>query len=153
MYIKDIMTKNVITVTEDDTVEKCANLLITHDLSGLPVLDDKGRVKGIVTEGDIIRRASRIKGPAALEVLGGIFYLESPKHFMDELKKSMGSVVKDIMTKELITIEEDTKIEEAATLLVQNKIKRLPVIDKKGNLMGIVSRKDIMNHLFNSDEV
>lgn len=148
MYIKDIMTSEIVTVREDDTVEKCANLLITHNLSGLPVLDQSGKVKGIVTEGDLIRRASRVKGPAALEVLGGIFYLESPKKFMDDLKKTMGNSAKDIMTKNLITVDPDKPIEEAATLLVQNKIKRLPVIDKEGNLIGIVSRKDIMNYLF-----
>lgn len=148
MYIKDIMTSEIVTVREDDTVEKCANLLITHNLSGLPVLDESGKVKGIVTEGDLIRRASRVKGPAALEVLGGIFYLESPKKFMDDLKKTMGNSAKDIMTKDVITVDPDKPIEEAATLLVQNKIKRLPVIDKEGNLIGIVSRKDIMNYLF-----
>ena len=148
MYIKDIMTSEIVTVREDDTVEKCANLLITHNLSGLPVLDESGKVKGIVTEGDLIRRASRVKGPAALEVLGGIFYLESPKKFMDDLKKTMGNSAKDIMTKDVITVDPDKLIEEAATLLVQNKIKRLPVIDKEGNLIGIVSRKDIMNYLF-----
>ena len=71
MYIKDIMTKQVITVGEDDTVEKCADLLITYNLSGLPVIDEEGKVKGIVTEGDLIRRAATIKGPASLEVLGG----------------------------------------------------------------------------------
>lgn len=53
MYVKDIMTKEIITVNEADTVEKCANLLITHDLSGLPVVDEKGYVKGIITEGDL----------------------------------------------------------------------------------------------------
>lgn len=148
MYIKDIMTSDIVTVREDDTVEKCANLLITHNLSGLPVLDESGKVKGIVTEGDLIRRASRVKGPAALEVLGGIFYLESPKKFMDDLIKTMGNSAKDIMTKDVITVDPDKTVEEAATLLVQNKIKRLPVIDKEGNLIGIVSRKDIMNYLF-----
>lgn len=151
MYIKNIMTRDVITVREDDTVEKCANLLITHDLSGLPVVDELGKVVGMVTEGDLIRRASRIEGPAALEVLGGIFYLESPKKFVDDLVKSMGNLAKDIMTKDLITVSPDKAIEDAATLLVRNKIKRLPVIDKEGNLIGIVSRKDIMNYLFNGD--
>lgn len=151
MLIKEIMTKDVITVREDDTVEKCANLLMTHGLSGLPVLDKEGKVKGIVTEGDLIRRASRIKGPAALEILGGIFYLNSPKKLMEELKKSMGYMARDIMTEGVITISPDKEIEDAATLLVQKQIKRLPVIDKEGNLIGIVSRKDIMNHLFNKD--
>lgn len=151
MYIKDIMTKEVITVTENDTVERCANLLITHNLSGLPVVDDQGRVKGMVTEGDLIRRASRIKGPAALEVLGGIFYLESPKKFMEDLQRSMGYLAKDIMTEDVITVSPEEEVEDGATLLVQKKIKRLPVVDKEGNLVGIVSRKDIMNHLFYRD--
>lgn len=148
MYIKDIMTREVITVREEDTVEKCANLLMTHDLSALPVVDEFGKVKGIVTEGDLIRRASRIKGPAALEVLGGIFYLESPSKYIDDLKRSMGSFAKDIMSKDIITVNPDMVIAEAATLLVKNKIKRLPVIDGEGNLIGIVSRKDIMGFIF-----
>lgn len=53
MYVKDIMTKELITVMELDTVEKCANLLITHGLSGIPVVDDRGQIKGMVTEGDL----------------------------------------------------------------------------------------------------
>lgn len=153
MLIKDIMTKEIITVKEDDTVERCANLLTTHNLSGLPVLDDKGKIKGIVTEGDLIRRASRIEGPAALEILGGIFYIDSPKKLMKELKKTMGNLASDIMAKNVITISPDEEIEKAATILVQKRIKRLPVIDKEGNLIGIVSRKDIMNHLFNDEKI
>ncbi len=148
MYIKDIMTKDVITVTLDDNVEKCASLLIKHNLSGLPVLDDSGKLVGIVTEGDLIRRASRIKGPAVLEVLGGMIYLDSPKKFMDELKSAMGQKAKDIMTEKVVTIEPDQTIEEGATLLVEKNVKRLPVINKKGELVGIVSRRDIMNYLF-----
>ena len=151
MYIKDIMTKQVITVGEDDTVEKCANLLITYNLSGLPVIDDDGKVKGIVTEGDLIRRAAKIDGPATLEVLGGIIYLESPKKFMEEIKRSMANIARDIMTKNVISVNPDKTIEDAATLLVQKNIKRLPVIDKEGNLVGIVSRKDIMKYLFNGE--
>lgn len=153
MYVKDIMTKDVLTVNENDTVEKCANILIRHNLSGLPVVDANGKVIGIVTEGDLIRRASRIEGPPVLEVLGGLFYLESPKHFMDKLKKSMGSIAREIMTEDVITIDPDKEIEYAASLLIKEKIKRLPVLDKNGDLVGIVSRKDIMSHLFDKDQV
>ncbi|MGM0397053.1 MAG: CBS domain-containing protein [Bacillota bacterium] len=148
MYIRDIMTKEVITVTVDDNVEKCASLLIKHNLSGLPVLDEDGKLVGIVTEGDLIRRASRIKGPAVLEVLGGLIYLDSPRKFMDELKNAMGQKAGDVMTKKVITIGPDQTIEEGATLLVEKNIKRLPVLDKEGKLVGIVSRRDIMSYLF-----
>lgn len=148
MYVKDVMTKEVITVHENDTVEKCANILSTKNLSGLPVVDDNNKVIGIVTEGDLIKRASRIEGPPVLEVLGGIFYLETPDKFMKRLKKLTGSVVRQIMTKNVITIDPDEEVDYAATLLVGEKIKRLPVVDKRGNLVGIISRKDIMHYLF-----
>lgn len=152
MYIKDIMTKDVITVNEDDTVEKCADLLIDHNLSGIPVVDNSGKVKGMITEGDLIRRASKIEGIPILEVLGGLFYLESPHKFMDKLKKSMGSIASMIMTENVITIGPDDEIEDAATLLVEKRVKRLPVVGKEGHLMGIISRKDIINYLFHTKE-
>ena len=152
MYIRDIMTKDVITVTMEDNVEKCASLLIKHNLSGLPVLDEAGKLVGIVTEGDLIRRASRIQGPAVLEVLGGLIYLDSPKKFMDELKNSMGQRAGDIMTKKVAIVDPDQTIEEGATLMVEKKVKRLPVVNKKGELVGIVSRRDIMSYLFPEQE-
>lgn len=148
MYISDIMTKEVISIRENDTVEMCADLLIRHSLSGLPVVDEIGKVKGIVTEGDLIRRASQVKGPAALEVLGGIFYLESPKEFSRQIKKTMGSTAKDIMTEDVFTIDSDKKVEEAASILVEKRVKRLPVTDREGNLIGIISRRDILKYLF-----
>lgn len=148
MYIKDIMMKEIITVSEDDTVEKCAKLLATHDLSGLPVVDDKGYVKGVITEGDLIKHNSKVQVPAPLEILGGIFYLDNPNKFYDDVKKSMGYFVKTVMTKDVTSVKPDEKIEDAAALLVREKIKRLPVLDEEGKLIGIVSRKDIMNHLF-----
>lgn|SRR5690554_2745693 len=152
MNIKDIMTKDVITVTMEDNVEKCASLLIKHNLSGLPVLDEAGKLVGIVTEGDLIRRASRIQGPAVLEVLGGLIYLDSPKKFIDELKNSMGQKAGDVMTKKVVTVDPDQTIEEGATLLVEKKVKRLPVVNKEGELVGIVSRRDIMSYLFPEQE-
>lgn len=148
MYIKDMMTTDVITVKEDDTVEKCANILITHQVGGLPVLDSHGKVTGIVTEGDLIHRASRVKGPAFLELLGGIIYLDNPNTFLDQVKKSMGNFVNNVMTENVVTISPALEVEEAATLLVQKKIKRLPVVNEAGELVGIVSRKDIMHYLF-----
>lgn len=151
MDVKGIMTKEVITVREDDTVENCARLLSRNNLSGLPVVDRENKLKGIVTEGDLIRRASELDGPAYLEIFGGIFYLDSPKEYMEKLKRSMGQMVGDIMTRELITISPDDTVEDAATKLVRKKVKRLPVIDREGFLLGIVSRKDIMDYLFRNE--
>jgi len=142
------MTKEVVTVGENDSVKKCANLLTTHHLSGLPVLDESGQLTGIITEGDLIRRSAKVPTPPYLEFLGGIIYLDDPNKFFDEVKKSMGLTAKEVMTEELITIGPDKTIDKEANLLVRKQIKRLPVLDESGKLIGIVSRKDIMAHLF-----
>jgi|SRR5690625_458466 len=151
MKIKDIMTTKVITVSENDTVERCANLLSKNDLSGLPVVDEEGYLKGIITEGDLIKHNSNVQVPAFLEILGGIIYLDNPNKYFEDVKKSMGYFVKTVMTEELVTVSPEQIVEDAATLLVSKKVKRLPVVDKAGKLVGIVARKDIMNHLFHNE--
>lgn len=151
MYIKDIMTREVITVTENDTVEKCANLLAKYQLSGLPVVDSNGDVKGIVTEGDLIKHNSTVEVPAFIEILGGIIYLDNPNLFLDNVKKSMGHFAKTVMTENVTTIGPDEEVEKAARLLVRKNVKRLPVLDESGKLIGIVSRRDIMNNIFDKE--
>lgn len=148
MKVKDIMTKEVVTVKEKDTVQIAANILNEKGLSGLPVIDDNNLINGIITEGDLMRRISKIDGPSYIEILGGIFPLERKSDFADRLKKSMGYLVKDMMTENVITISEDATLEDAATLMIKEKVKRIPVVDDIDRLIGIVSRKDIMEHLF-----
>lgn len=148
MYVKEIMTKDVITVSEEFNVENCARLLSENNISGLPVVDEDGKVAGMVTEGDLIRRAADLKGPSYLEILGGIIYFDTPKEVLDNLRKSMGRLVRDVMTRDVETVNENKTVEEAATVLVEKKLKRLPVVSDDGKLVGIVSRKDILNYLY-----
>lgn len=148
MLIKDIMTKEVIVVSKDDTVEKSANLLARYKLSGLPVVDNEGYIKGIITEGDLIKHNSKVEVPAFLEILGGIIYLDNPNKYLDNVKKSMGHFVQTVMTDDVTTISPDETVEAAASLLVRKKVSKLPVVDDAGKVIGIVSRRDIMNHLF-----
>lgn len=148
MKIKNIMTEDVVTVKEEDTLEKVAKLLSEKHLSGLPVLDEEGKLSGIITEGDLIRRSAKVPTPAYLELLGGIIYLDNPNKFFEDVKKAMGLIVKEVMTRDVKTIGPEETVEEAANVLVHQKIKRLPVLDEEGNLIGIVARRDIMEHLF-----
>lgn len=154
MHIKDIMTTEVITVSKGDTVEKCANLLSKHELSGLPVVDDEGYIEGIITEADLIKHNSTVEVPAFLEILGGIIYLDNPNKYLENVRKSMGHYVQTVMTQDedVATVLEDEEVEAAASLLVSKKVNRLPVVDMTGKLVGIVSRKDIMDHLFHSED-
>jgi CBS domain-containing protein len=152
MQVKEIMTSEVVTVSTTDSVEQCAKLLQEHDISGLPVLDEAGKVAGMITEGDLIRRASRVKAPGYLEILGGLIYLGSPKKFVDELQRAMSLEAGQLMSKNLVSIKPDETVEKAATLMVEKKISRLPVIDENHKLVGIVSRRDIMGSLYSTQD-
>lgn len=151
MKAKDIMTKEVITIKENDTVELAAKTLSENNLSGLPVVDVDNKIIGMITEGDLLRRVSKIDGPSYIEILGGIFPLERKKDFIDKINKSVGYLVKDIMTEEIITVSEDTPYQEVATLMVTERINRIPVVDDEKRVIGIISRKDIMEHIFQPD--
>ena len=152
MLVKDVMTTDVITVSIGDSVETCAKLLQEHNISGLPVLDEAGRVAGVVTEGDLIRRASRVKAPGYLEILGGLIYLGSPKKFVEELQRAMSLEAGQLMSKNVVFISPEDTVEKAATLMVEKRISRLPVVDEQQKLIGIVSRRDIMSSLYNNKE-
>jgi CBS domain-containing protein len=109
-------------------------------------------VAGVVTEGDLIRRASRVKAPGYLEILGGLIYLGSPKKFVEELQRAMSLEAGQLMSKNVIFIGPEDTVEKAATLMVEKRISRLPVVDEKQKLIGIVSRRDIMGSLYDSKE-
>src|SRR5699024_874832 len=134
MLIKDIMTTEVITVSKNDTVEKCENLLSRHELSGLSVVDEDGYIEGIITEGDLIKHNSDVEVPAFLEILGGIIYLESPNKYLENVRKSMGHYVGTVMTQEVETILKNEEFEKVASIIVKSQLNRLQVDDVIGNV-------------------
>ncbi len=115
MIARDIMTSNVCTIRPESSAQEAAQLLSQKRISGLPVVNPDGRIIGIVTEADIISKVNR----------EGLF-------------------VADIMSHEVIAVEEETSVSEIASLLSKRRIKRVPVVEK-GKLVGIVSRADIVN--------
>src|SRR5699024_1245556 len=137
MLIKDIMTREVITVKEGDTVEKCAGLLSKHHLSGLHDEDEQNYVIDIISEGELIKHNKEVEIPAFLEILGGIIYLNNPNKYFEDVKKAMRRFVKTLMTDDVITIGDNEEVETAAEMLTQKKIKRLPVLNEEGKLAGI----------------
>lgn len=146
---KDIMTKEVITVHPGDDVEKVAHLLLEHNISGLPVTDGEGRVLGVISEGDLVIREKEIKAPAYSEILGGVFYLESPKKFFEELKRTIARSVEELMSRKVFTVGPEAAVPEISALMVEKGINRVPVVDQDKKLIGIVSRQDIIKAVQN----
>ena len=143
MKTKDIMTKEVVTVKPEMTIEELARLFTKHDISGAPVVDEAGGLIGIVTENDLIKMEQRLHIPTIITIFDAVIYLGSSKKFEDDLKRMAATKVSDIYKREVVTITENTTIEEVATIMCEKDIHHLPVV-KKGKLMGIVGKKDVV---------
>ena len=140
---KDIMTKEVLTVREDMTVEEVAKFLVDHRISGAPVVDENDRLKGIITEADLIIRDKKVHIPTVVQLLEGVIYLESPKRFEEEMSRILGQKVSELMTKEVIAITPNTYMEDIATLMSTERKYLLPVMEK-GKIEGIVGKVDVV---------
>ena len=143
MKTKDIMTKEVVTVKPEMTIEELARLFTKHDISGAPVVDEAGGLIGIVTENDLIKMEQRLHIPTIITIFDAVIYLGSSKKFEDDLKRMAATKVSDIYKRDVVTITENTTIEEVATIMCEKDIHHLPVV-KKGKLMGIVGKKDVV---------
>jgi CBS domain-containing protein len=140
---KEIMTKDVITVKPDTSIEELASLLVEHQISGAPVVDDSGNLYGIVTENDLISRSKRLHIPTVVSFLDAAIYLESSKKFEQEVKRLTATKVGEICTRKVVTISEDTPIVDIATTMDEKKVYLLPVV-RNGKVLGIVGKRDMV---------
>jgi len=140
---KDIMTKDVISVTPDTSVEKLSSILVQNEISGVPVLDDAGGLYGMVTENDLISQNKRLHIPTVVSFLDAAIYLESSKKFEQEVKRLTATKVKDICSRKVLSITEDTTLVDIATIMSEKKVHLLPVV--RGNrVVGIIGKRDMV---------
>lgn len=142
---KDIMTKDVITVKPETTIEEFARLLMKYQISGAPVVDENRKLKGIVTENDLISKNSRLHIPTVLRLFDAYIPLGTSKMERD-IKKMAASIVDEICTKEVISVEDEASVEYIATIMTEKRIHLLPVL-REGKLAGIIGKKDIIRGL------
>ena len=140
---KDFMKKDVITIRPEATVEELARLLIEHRISGAPVMDDKKNVIGIVTENDLINQNKRLHIPTVISLFDAFFVLGSGK-IEEEIKKMTAVTVGEICNKKVVSITEETSLEEIATIMSEKKIHLLPVL-RDGIVVGIVGKADVVS--------
>ena len=143
MKVKDIMTWPVFSIAPESNVLPAVQLMLKQKISGLPVVDADGKLLGIVTEGDFLRRtetATERRRPRWLQFLVG------PGRLADEYVHTHTRKIADVMTTEPITVNEDTPIEQVVHLMEKHRIKRLPVVRDR-QLVGIVSRANLLHAL------
>jgi CBS domain-containing protein len=141
MKVRDIMTTRVISVAPEADVREVARILLSNRISGAPVVDGAGRVLGMLTEGDLMRRADIGAGGGDEEPRG-----LPPAERAGRFVKSHGLHAADVMTQPVLSVSEDTALDEVATLFEANHIKRVPVL-RDGRLVGIVSRANLLHGL------
>ena len=143
---RDIMTKDVITVTPDTDITQAAKLLLDNHFNGLPVVDDKGRLIGIICQDDLIVQQKRLPLPSLFTFFDGLIPLTSYRSLEKEVDKIIASKVSQAMTPDPLTIGPDASLEDIATLMVNNNIHTLPVLEG-GRIVGIIGKEDVLRTL------
>ncbi|GBD95785.1 MAG TPA: CBS domain-containing protein [Nitrospirae bacterium] len=142
---KDIMTKDVVTIHPEATVEELARLLIEHKISGVPVVNNEKKLVGIVTENDLIRKNKRFHIPTVIRLFDAYILLGSGKA-EEEIKKMAATTVNEIYTQKVVSITEETSLEDIATIMAEQHIHLLPVLSSD-NVVGIVGKADVVRAL------
>lgn len=145
MKVRDLMTTDPLTATPEMLLKEAARLMVRNKVSGLPVLSD-GELVGIVTEGDFLRQEANRDQPYRFSLLDALFG-DGPA------EPPAVETVAEVMSENVITITPGASIGEAARVMANQRVKRLPVIDEDGVLVGIISRADVVNAFTKPDEV
>jgi CBS domain-containing protein len=145
--VRDFMSTAPITVAPTDAVETVVTLFDEQQLRALPVVDIQGKLVGMVSETDLIVREAPVQTPLYLTLLGSVIYFESTEKFQQQLKKSLGVLVQDVMSTHPFTATPSTSIADVAQVMLQHRVSQLPVLDEQGSLVGMISQHDLIHAL------
>ncbi len=142
MLVRDVMTKNVLSITKYESIIQVANILTDKNISGLPVVDKENKVIGIITQADILSMVGVSREHTFKDLL---------KYMLGERlpERRIGDLVGDIMTSPALTIKPDTNVAEAVKIMDEKRIRRLTVVDENSKLIGILTRADILKAVIN----
>lgn len=140
MKVKEIMTKEVVSLKPEENVKDALTLLFKMQISGLPVIDAQGKLVGMFTEKDILNNLL----PSYIEKIGSFIYEENITSIKNKFQHLANLTVAQLMQKKVITVDEDTNLYEVAHLMLTQKVRRIPVLDKAKRVIGIVAREDVV---------
>lgn len=149
--VKDIMSKDIISVTPDTEIAQVAKLLLEKRINGVPVVDDDGRLVGIICQSDLIAQQKNIPIPSLFTLLDGFMPLTSLKRLDREVEKIAATQASHAMTHNPETVGPETAIEDVAALMVDKGFHTLPVVEG-GKLVGIVGKEDVLKTLLPSNQ-
>ena len=144
MKVADIMTQDVIAVAATTLIRDAARLMVQHGVSGLPVVNEEGVPIGIITEGDLILRQ---RSPSSRRRSWWTLFFSDAEHLAREYQRVAGVTVGEVMTREVVSVGPEWPAESVASMLDRLRFRRLPVVDRLGRLIGIISRADLIKML------
>ena len=144
--VRDIMTTPVITVTPGMNIASAAKILLDNRVNGTPVVDDKGRLVGILCQSDLIAQQKKLPIPTLFTFLDSVIQLSSAKQIEKQIRKIAALTVAEAMTPEPVAVHPDTGIETVAALMVDNNFHTLPVVEN-ARLVGIIGKEDVLRTL------
>lgn len=140
---RDIMTKEVITVQEDMTIETLGRIFIEKRISGAPVIDNKEKLVGIVTENDLVRKNSRLHIPTVVRIFDAFVPLGSTDRVEEEIRRISASKVSEICSRTVVTVAPDATLQDVSSLMFEKGVHLIPVLDA-GRIVGIIGKIDII---------
>lgn len=146
---KDIMTRDLITVSPETDITEAAKILLDKHINGLPVVDETGELVGIICQSDLIALQKRVRLPSVFTLLDTFIPVRSQKSIDKELEKITATKVAQAMTTNPIVINSENTVEDIATLMVEKNLHTLPVLEG-GKLVGVVGKEDVLSTLMPS---
>ncbi|MGA6925135.1 MAG: CBS domain-containing protein [Desulfosarcina sp.] len=150
MLVKEIMSRNPITVKADMEIFKAAKIMLDHRINGLPVVDENGHLVGIICQSDIIAQQKKFPVPSLFSFLDGYISLSSIKGLEKEVRKIAATTVSHAMTSKPVSVELESSIETVAALMVDHNLHTLPVV-QDGLVVGVVGKEDVLRTLMPED--
>lgn len=142
--VAEAMSRDPITVRPETSITEVIKLIAERRISGLPVLDANQQLVGIISETDLMWREADVTPPAYIMLLDSVIYLENPGRYEKDLHKALGQTVGEVMSSVPVTTTPETPLSKAAKLMHDRKVHRLPVMNHSGQLIGILTRGDIV---------
>ena len=149
---KDIMKRDLLTVSPDTHVTEAAKMLLEKHVNGLLVVNENGRLVGILCQSDLVAQQMRMPMPSVFNLLDGWIPIGSPASLEKEVRKIAAIKVAEAMTTNPITVNPETSLEEIATLMVSKSFHTLPVLEQ-GKLVGIIGKEDVLRTLIGHDRL
>lgn len=142
--VADVMSRDPITVKPQTPIKEAMKILVEQRISGLPVVDDAGKLVGVLSETDLLWQETGVEPPLYIMFLDSVIYLENPARHEQELHKALGQTVGEVMSSDPVVVKPDQPLRNAAKLMHEKPIRRLTVTDNDHKVIGILTPGDIV---------